>query len=144
MKQPIFNWDEQTGTASCIVEGYNTVFVGTAVCHPDDADMCSMKTGCEIAYRRAEIKALRYYRDCELKPALAALKQLYYSMNRSKRFNPKSYENNMLQRQICQKEMDLDTVREMLTGKEQSLKQLIADKEEFYQHIRRHRKANIK
>ena len=61
-----------------------------------DQDMMSEKTGCEIANRRAEIMVLKGYVKNELKPRLRALKQLYYSMNRSKYFNEKSYENKML------------------------------------------------
>lgn len=140
--QPIFSWDAETGVASCILDSNAGVFVGTAKCHPDDVDMQSEKTGCEIAYRRAYINMLRHYRDNEIKPALAALKQLYYTMNRSKRFNEKSYENVMLQRQIRLKELDLDTTREMLATKEESLRSLITEKEKFYQRIRKNRKAN--
>lgn len=141
-KEPMFSWDAETGVATCIIESDNQVFVGGAMCHPDDRDMLSEKTGCEIAYQRAVIKALRYYRDAEIKPALAALKQLYYSMNRSKYFNEKSYENRMLQRQIHQKEFDLETVKEMLIEKEQKLKTLIDEKDKFYRQIRKNRKVN--
>lgn len=145
IKEPIFTWDEETGIASCIVEGNKYIAVGNASCHPDDADMKSEKTGCEIAYRRAVIDGLRTYRDCELKPALAALKQLYYSMNKSKRFNEKSYENIMLQRQIRQKEFDLSTVNDMINNKQESLRTLIREKDEFYKQIRKNRqKANNK
>lgn len=59
--------------------------------------MMSEKTGCEIAFRRAKIEVLKSYRD-ELKIKLEALRQLYYSMNQSNKFNEKSYENKMLQR----------------------------------------------
>lgn len=142
-KEPIFSWDEEYGIASCIIEGNNQVFIGTAACHPEDKDMQSEKTGCEIAYRRAVIQALKYYRDSEVKPALAALKQLYYSMNRSKYFNPKSYENRMLQRQIKQKECDLITTKELIADREQSLIHLIDDKDNFYKQIRKNRKADI-
>ena len=111
--EPIFNWDEETGISSCILSDGEKIYTGFAQCHPDDSDMKGQKTGCEIAFRRARINALRGYRD-ELKIQLKVLNQLYYSMNISYRFNEKSYENKMLQRQIRQINFDLATAKEMI------------------------------
>ena len=140
--EPIFHWDEETGKAACIVSNGEKVYTGFAQCHPDDNDMASEKTGCEIALRRAKINALRGYRD-ELKTRLSALNQYYYSMNMSCRFNEKSYENKMLQRQIRQIKFDLDTTKEMIAGEEQSLRAYIKSKDIFYTQTRKRRqKAN--
>ena len=140
--EPIFTWDEVTGTASCILSDGEKIFTGFANCHPEDNDMCSEKTGCEIALRRAKINALKDYRN-EVKIRLSALNQLYYSMNRSKYFNKKSYENKMLQRQIRLTNFDLDTVKEMIVSEQQSLKSYIDEKEKFYNKTRlRRKKAN--
>ena len=144
--EPIFNWDEDAGVASCILSDGEKVFTGFAQCHPDDKDMSSEKTGCEIAFRRARINALRGYRD-ELKIKLKALNQLFYSMNRSYRFNEKSYENKMLQRQIRMIDFDLTTTKEMIATEEQSLRQYLSDKDKFYtktriRRIERAKKAN--
>ena len=133
--EPIFNWDEDAGVASCILSDGEKVFTGFAQCHPDDKDMSSEKTGCEIAFRRARINALRGYRD-ELKIKLKALNQLFYSMNRSYRFNEKSYENKMLQRQIRMIDFDLTTTKEMIATEEQSLRQYLSDKDKFYTKTR--------
>ena len=81
--EPIFTWDEDKLMASCIITDKNQTFIGIAQCHPEDSDMASEKTGCEIAFRRAKINALRYFRD-ELIITLKAYNQLYYSMNQSK------------------------------------------------------------
>ena len=138
----IFNWDETTGIASCILSDGEKVFTGFAQCHPDDMDMQSEKTGCEIALRRAKINALRGYRD-ELKIQLKALNQLYYSMNKSKRFNEKSYENRMLQRQIRQINFDLATTKEMIATEQLNLTAYIKSKDVFYVQTRKRRqKAN--
>ena len=144
--EPIFNWDEDAGVASCILSDGEKVFTGFAQCHPDDKDMSSEKTGCEITFRRARINALRGYRD-ELKIKLKALNQLFYSMNRSYRFNEKSYENKMLQRQIRMIDFDLTTTKEMIATEEQSLRQYLSDKDKFYtktriRRIERAKKAN--
>ena len=141
--EPIFNWDEETGIASCILSDGEKVYTGFAQCHPDDEDMKGEKTGCEIALKRAKINALRGYRD-ELKIRLSALNQYYYSMNMSHRFNEKSYENKMLQRQIRQIKFDLDTTKEIIATEELSLKAYIKSKDIFYTQTRKRRqKANI-
>ena len=138
-REPEFYFDENEGISYCVIgTKADDVFVGTAKCHPDDRDFMSEKTGCEIALRRAEIEALRSYRK-ELKIGLAALKQLYYSSNHSKNFNPKSYEAKMLFRQINQKVEDIDTVKEIIKERKQELKKLIDDKDTFYQVTRKHR-----
>ena len=102
----------------------------------------ALTTGCEIALRRARINALRGYRD-DLKIRLSALNQYYHSMNMSHRFNEKSYENKMLQRQIRQIKFDLDTTKEMIAGEELSLRAYIKSKDVFYTQTRKRRqKAN--
>jgi hypothetical protein len=133
--EPIFNWDENSGTASCILTDGQKVFTGFAQCHPEDMDMSSEKTGCEIAFRRARINVLRGYRD-ELKIKLQALNQLYHNMIRSHRFNEKSYENVMLQRQIRMINFDLTTTKEMIATEEENLRKYLSDKEEFYTKTR--------
>ena len=140
--EPIFHWDENTGVSSCLLSYGERVYTGFARCHPDDEDMKGEKTGCEIALRRAKIAALRGYRD-ELKIRLSALNQYYHSMNMSYRFNEKSYENKMLQRQIRQIKFDLDTTKEMIASEEENLRAYIKQKDEFYTKTRmRRNKAN--
>lgn len=138
-KEPHFEWDENMGQATCIIEdSQQRVYFGMATCHGDDADMKSRRTGEEIAFRRARMDYLRQMRD-DILLELKALNQLYYSMNTSKRFNPKSYENIMLQRQIRAKTFDLDTIKEMLASERESLKKFIDEKDNFYKQVRAHR-----
>ena len=141
--KPIFNWDEETGISSCILSDGKKVYTGFAQCHPDDEDMKGQKTGCEIAFRRARINALRGYRD-ELKIRLSTLNQLYHSMNISYRFNEKSYENKMLQRQIRQINFDLATAKEMIATEQENLRTYIKEKDEFYNKTRARRIKNKK
>ena len=137
MKQePIFNWDPEEGVASCIVKYKNQTFCGVAMCHEEDKDMMSEKTGMEIAYCRATIDYLKYVRDMELKPALKALKQLYYTMKHSTHFNPNSYENSKLQRHIRMYEFDLETINELIVNERKNLKDYIDKKDEFYKKTR--------
>lgn len=137
--KPIFHYDKETGCSTCIIETKYGKFSGTACCHPDDMDMASEKVGCEIAYSRAAIDSLKYERDNVIKPSLKALKQLYYSMNRSKKFNPKSYEYKMLKRQIECWEFDLSVINDMINTERTWIRDYINTKEALYQNIRANR-----
>ena len=138
---PQIEWEEDIGLASCtLTDTYDRKYIGTSICHPDDLDMMNEKTGCEIAHRRAEIMMLKGYVKNELKPRLRALKQLYYSMNRSQYFNEKSYENKMLQSQIRVIKNELDTTNEIIAELEYDLSRYLNEKDEFYKKVRRHRK----
>lgn len=127
-----FYWDEGIGFAKCTLITQYGQFTGIAQCHPDDEDMMSEKVGCEIAYSRATINSLTHARDNVIKPSLKALKQLYYSMNRSKKYNKKSYESKMLWSQIRIWQTDLNTVNTMLAAEKQDLKIYIETKEKLY------------
>ena len=139
-RQPLFDWDPETGIATCIIFDKNDqTYVGMAQCHPDDIDMMSEKTGCHIALERAAIYGLQSIRKNELKPELASLKQLYYSMNRSKYFNPKSYEARTLKRQIKIKEEDIRSITNEIYLRKEQLREFINDKDSFYKEVRANR-----
>ena len=140
MKLVYTSFDKETGAATCVFDSKYGNIVGTAQCHPDDKDMCSELTGTTIAAERANRKYLQLCK-VECKGQLAALNQLYYSMKHSSNFNPKSYENKMLQRQIRFIEDDLATIKQMLSDSYRSLKKYIDEKEKFYTKLRTLRKA---
>lgn len=144
-QEPQFDWNEEDRIMHCyITDKQGNTFIGVATCHEDDIDMMSERTGAEIAFRRARINELRAKRDSDLKPRLAALNQLYYSMNRSNKFNEKSYENTMLQRQIRLIKFDLATINEIIAYEHENLKALIEEKDKFYQQVRKHREKGQK
>ena len=130
-------WDETTGIATYTIHTteYNLTFTGTAYCHPDDDSWKNELVGIEIAKRRAWIKVYQHFKNHELRPQLNALKQLYHSMNRSKNFNEKSYENRMLQRQIRMITFDLTTINETIAELRKDLKHYIDKKDEFHRSI---------
>lgn len=141
MNEPKFEWLPEERIAFCTLVDPVThrEYVGTASCHEDDIDMCNEKTGCEIALRRAAIEAYKTLRD-ETKAALGALKQLFYSMNMSKKYNSNSYEARMLRRQIKFKESELKYAKYLLETERTELRDYISGKEKFYQNIRAQRK----
>lgn len=141
-KKIIYNWQEEVGLATCILFYKNQPFSGQAHCHPDDKDMCSELTGCHLAEQRATKKVFQHIKENELKPQLQALKQLYYSMNHSKHFDPKSYEAKMLFHQINNLEKDLGAVREAIIDLDREVKQYIEDKDKLHARMRRAKQVN--
>lgn len=138
MDQPEFTYENGISVCS-ISDNKGHLFIGQAFCHPDDADVMSEYTGCEIAYRRARIKALRFQRD-ELKVQLQTLNSLYYQMNKSLKFNPHSYENKMLQRNIHRTTEDLATIKEMIAIAQLDLEGYIKNKEKVTKYLRERNK----
>ena len=111
-KEPEYSYDSVRGLATYTLFYKDLKFGGAAFCHPDDEDMKSQMIGLTIAESRATLKYLRHIRDNELRPQLASLKQLMYSMNHSKQYNRKSYEARMLYRHIQMYEEDLKNITE--------------------------------
>lgn len=126
----------------CVISSKNKTYVGTAQCREEDRDMMSEKTGCEIAYRRAQINMLKSLRD-ELCIELKGLKKYYYIICNSKYYDEKNYMAVMLQRQIVMREEDLAELREMLLDVQENLKQYMNAKAKFYDMIRKRREAKI-
>ena len=135
-KQPEYTWSERYGTATCTLFYKQYEFTGVANCHPDDQDMMSKLTGQTIAEYRATLQYLRFIRDCELQPQLKALKQLYYSMNHSKYFNPKSYEAKMLYRQINHLTEDLKENKYLIDLTKSELEAYLTTKERDHKQLR--------
>lgn len=145
ISKPMFDWDKETGTACCILYDKlrNKSFVGLAQCHPEDEDMMSEKTGCNLAFLRAQLKVLQDYKNNELIPGLNALNQLYYSIDRSKYFDKNHYEVKVLLNQIDLKKADIETTKEAINNIRKEIKTMIDEKEDFYQKIRKNRKAGV-
>ena len=135
-KQPEYTWNERYSTATCTLFYKNYEFTGVANCHPDDKDMMSKLTGQTIAEYRAPLKYLRFIRDCELQPQLKSLKQLYYSINHSKHFNPKSYEAKMLYKQINHLTEDLKENKYLIDLIKGQLEAYLITKEQDHKQLR--------
>lgn len=143
-KEPKYTWNEETGVATCTIYYKNLEFTGVANCHADDEDMKNKLTGQTIAEARATICYLRHIRDNELIPQLNILNQYYYGMNRSKQFNPESYEVKMLYKKISSIKLDLQETKEEIKNIYEGIGQYIKDKDKVYQHVRDLRKQQVK
>ena len=142
MNNPQYIWEPETGYAACILtDNQGKVYFGAAQCSDVDKDMMSEKTGCMIAEKRALIKALK---DCrkELKIKQSALNQLYYSVNKSKKYNSRGYMERMLKRQMKMIETDIETYNQQISAQQKNLNTFINDKDEFYKRIRQNRKGD--
>lgn len=141
MKKPVFSWDAEDGSALCIIQSRDKTYYGVATCHPNDRDMMSEKTGCEIAYMRACLMSLRGVKD-ELKTELKGLKKYYHSINTSKYFNPESYEVRRLIFHMEHIEADIAALKILIQEQRKNIQEFISRKEKFYEKIRRNRKAD--
>ena len=136
-------YDKDSGISTYIIEYEGQYFTGIAHCAPEDKDMQNEKTGINIAQRRAIIKLFQYRRN-ELKHKLAALNQLYYSVNKSKKYDSHGYMENMLEHQRQQIQEDLNTMKDALKDEQENLQLYLKNKDEFYKKIRANRnKDNI-
>jgi hypothetical protein len=133
MTDKIFNltWDEDAGVATCSINFKNKQFCGSAKCHEDDNMVKNQITGTYIAEQRAILKVLKHVRDNEIYPAYMALRQLYYSMNKSKSFNKDSYEAKMLFRQLNRYENDLFFIRQEIRLTQAELTAYIQEREKL-------------
>lgn len=129
-------FEYKDGDAICTIQYKNQIFIGKAVCHPDDLDFESERTGLFIAETRAIIKGLQFQRECEIKPALNILYHLYGNMATSKNFNPKSYEAKMIRSQIKVLENDLAAINADLANERKNLKEYIDKKDILYKKLR--------
>ena len=137
MKEPVFKYED--GHSTCTVEdAMGRKIIGEAWCSPEDKDFESVLMGSTIAEMRAQIAAAKMYRD-DLKIKLAALNQLFYSMRHSTKYNPRSYEANMLWRQIKLIKNDLDIAKHQLAVLKLDLYDYINDKDALHQKLRKRR-----
>ena len=138
-KQPTFFWDEEAGQATCVYRFHGEDYWENAYCHPEDKQFQSEKIGCTIAELRAHIKALTQWRDLELRPGLKALKQLHYSINTSKYYNPDDYAEKMITRQIELKQSDIDVANEQIHALKAQLKDYLRNLAKVNESLRRQR-----
>lgn len=132
-----YSWDSEKTSCACIlINEKGQEFVGNALCHPNDYDMKSVRTGEEIAFTRAYIKMLCAIRDEEIKPIKTVLENLYKNMATSYRFNPESFEAKQLNREIKEFRELYDIYNLSIKQHRKYLKQYIDAKDEFYKKQR--------
>lgn len=132
-----YNWNEDSGVATCNIRIGDKTFIGEAFCASEDRDVMSEFTGCTIALQRAQLKVLLDEKNNILIPGLKALKQLFYSINKSKKYDRYSYEATMLYNQIQHYEEDIKYLNQAIYQTKYNLKQYLSDKEKFHTNLRK-------
>lgn len=136
MKQPIFNYNPETGITTCTIEdNEHNLYIGTATCHEQDRDMMNEKVGCEIALAKA---AMKFYKGLikRTRHELAGLNQLFFSINKSGRYNHDAYESIMLRKLIEHKEDDINAYKEVIGSLKYDLAVYTGTKEALYKKLR--------
>lgn len=139
----IYDYNEEKAYATVIIsDNKGRTFMGTAAAAPQDLDMANEKTGLSIAFSRAQIKAIKAEIE-DYKCELRALEHLFSCISQSKQYDAKHYEAHMLNRQIEYTQKKIKILQEQVKNIDFNIKVYIKKKEEFYQQIRKQRKANF-
>lgn len=125
MKKPKIEYDEELGYTKVTIYYKDKEFFGTASCAPEDAENKSYITGEFIALSRAKVSYLKFVRDCEILPALAAVKELHYSLNTNKNYNEHNLEARRIRKHMYMLESDLKTVQDMIKSEKKELRRYL-------------------
>lgn len=131
-----YNWDEETGKTSYVIEDKKAVGVGYSTCHPDDKDVLSSHTGGYIAELRAKINYLQNYKNSYVKPGLSALKHVYATMCHSNEFNQHSYEAKRIRKEIKNREKEINEINCKIENARIAVKEYIDDKDKMAKYYR--------
>ena len=141
ISDPLYTWDPNTGTASCIIEYDGLTFCGIAKCHPNDEDMQSEKVGMYIAELRAKIKFMQYQKRID-RAKDDEIKNLLFSMDRSKHFDCNSYAVKRLYKHLKAAMLEVENDRKLIEDYRIEIKRYIDTKDIFYKYIRRNREKD--
>lgn len=135
MKREYF-YDPATGGACCILTHKGLKFSGTAICHKDDMDFASERTGLYIAETRANIRYLKSKKP-ELRAAITALQHAVNCMRDSKDFNPKAKEFHIVYRLLYDKKSELDNLNSRIKMEKEYLEDYIKNKDIVHNKMRK-------
>lgn len=128
---------EEDGTCTFTLTYRDREFVGVAHCHPDDSKFFSEITGGTIAEVRAQIKMLKYKRDCELRPQYAIVKHLYQNLEQgTKKFDKKDRATALIIRHFNRLKREINQVDEEIIDCQNFLKSYIRKKETILGKLR--------
>lgn len=137
IKETNYLYDPDSGIAQVILtDCHGRLYSGIAICAEQDNDMKAEYTGYTIAEKRAWISFYKGWLRNEIKPQLRALRQLYFSMNRSKSYNDGHYEAYMLRRMIFRLEQQWTDLEGDISRMQLDLRDYIDNKDKLYKAIR--------
>lgn len=134
MKEPIFNYDEATGTTICIIEDKDKTFVGYATCHPDDMEFCSVRTGEQIAATRAYIDYLKDLK-ANVQIELNTFKHFYNDIKNMPQYNKENYCVKHLLKTIKNLSVEFSTIQSDIKQEKKNLSLFISSKNDLYRKL---------
>lgn len=134
-----FEYNNNTHTTMCERKIHNKVYIGLAICHPNDYDFESQLVGEHYAYVRSVINELREKRDT-IRDELKALRHLYDIFLQNPFISTDSTECFLTKRQIEVLEGDLKEIRMLIKDTQEDLRTMIHEKDKLYEKIRVSRK----
>lgn len=134
--EPVFNYNEHRGKATCTISDGQNTFVGMAKCHPDDWDYMSEYTGCEIAERRCKIKILQHIKNNQIIPQIQAYEHLISTMLNSKQLNPQSYEFKRIKAEYDNLLKQYTAIKNKIKYSQSKLREYITNKESVNKFLR--------
>lgn len=136
--EPIYKWHEEIGVAECTIYDpeTNKPVTGVARCGPEDVDMKSEKTGCEIAYRRALIKLLKE-KQSRTKLIRNAYKDLLVTYEKRPGYNKEDPLVRIARKRYYNTLEDIRTLESAIVNFKADLKSFIDEKDKFYVRLRK-------
>lgn len=135
MKNPIFDYNKETGETSCIITDGQNIFYGIAKCHPNDKKYQSEYTGCAIAEQRAKIKILQHIKNNEIIPQIQAYEHLISTMLKSSNFNSHSYEFNRIKAEYDNLLIKYTKIKNKIKYQKGCLKDYINDRDRMNKYL---------
>lgn len=118
------NYDAETGISIVIIGCRLGRFIGVAKIHPEeDEDLKSRFFGCELAERRAYIKALKALRR-EYKNKVAALNEVNSIVKSLKDYNPYTNECRKIRRTIYEYQDKIANVETIIKAIQDNINEL--------------------
>lgn len=118
-------------------------FIGTCKAHPEDYDIASEFTGCEIAERKAYIKALKAH--CRFISAeIKTLENLYKRLMCYKDFDYKSFEARQIRKVIYEKREELTSYKNIIEGYKTRIETYLQTKRKQIEKIKKIQKLKDK
>lgn len=130
-----YTWDETTKTATAEQIIDNKYIYGEAIAAQEDLKFANEYTGYTIAELRMNIDFARQHIEYDLKPQLAALNHLLGTMQRSPRFNPKSYEAKRIYAERQNLLDDIEQFKNYIEATKDYLRDYLINKDKLYRQL---------
>ena len=120
-------YDESTGVSISTIRCKYGEFIGIARLNPEDKANASSFVGCEIAERRAVIKALKTQLK-EVKAMQKAIKMIIQDLEKSKTYQKHSIENRRLRKSYWLYQKQILDIKKNISDIEESINTKLSER----------------